>query len=564
MRKKIKEYFPAMLATNLSTLLLISVDALVVGNFMGDDALSSVNIFYPVIVLVGAYTALVATGISTSISTAIGSNNQERIDIVRAASLKLMIVMAAIVSVIQIPFVMAVINSYHLGPGMKSLVWQYATGIMICSPLGLISTVGVYQLQILGRMKTLTVLSAVEGVANLIFDLLFVGVLDMGVAGAGYGTACANLLRCSMTVYILSKRADMYRRAEKKTTFKDYTDILRCGAPDASYALMLALQSYFIMKILLATIGPDGGIINGVCTFCLSLTYVIISAIQGSMRPLVGLLAGAEDRKGLSNLMNTGLMINAISLGLCTLIVLLDPVLFYEVHGVDVIPDGAALSLRLFSLYFIFKGSNILIRMYLANRKDSDFATRITVVGYVFVPAVAYILSKICPPPYLWLAYLINETVVFAVFYSRFSWWKSRDKKADDADGDDPVLYLTVKPDQAIEAYRALRRYADEQGKDPRISYRVALCMEEMVAYTKDRKGAASNDDVTVQIIVRFKGDNAATFVALDDGATIELDVDESKRELTTDNYELLRRIAASVDYQYVLDMNYTTLSFET
>ncbi len=86
--------------------------------------------------------------------------------------------------------------------------------------------------------------------------------------------------------------------------------------------------------------------------------------------------------------------------------------------------------------------------------------------------------------------------------------------------------------------------------------------MEELVAYTKDMKDGSSNHDISVQIIVRFKGDNAATFVALDDGATIEPDVDEIKRELTTNNYKLLRRIATSVDYQYVLDMNYTTLSF--
>ena len=584
MRKKIREYFPAMLMTNLSTLLLISVDGLVVGNYIGGDALSSVNIFYPVTALVGAYTSLVALGISTSISTAVGSNNQERIDIARAASLKLMIVMAAIISVLQIPFVVLVINSYHLSPEMKSLVWQYAIGIMLCSPLGLISTVGVYQLQIVGKMKTLTMLAVTEGISNLIFDLLFVGVLDIGVAGAGYGTACANLIRCSLTVYILSKRADIYRRAENKTTFKDYVEILRCGAPDASYALMLAVQSYFIMKILLAAFGSDGGIINGVCTFCFSLTNVIISAIQGSMRPLVGLLAGAEDRKGLSKLMKTGLRINAITAGICTLIVWATPAFFYRLHGVDNIPEGGLLSLRLFSLYFVFKGSNVLIRMYLSNRKDSDFATHMTVGGYGLMLAVAYLLSRLCPAPYIWLAYLINETVMIAVFYSRFMWWKAKDKKADDADGDDPVLYLTVKPDHAIEASRALRKYADGLGKNPRISNRVALCMEELVAYTKDMKeengwklldGSELKlldgsdlksliDDEGVQIIVRFKGKNAATFVALDDGATIKLDVDESKREITTNNYELLRRIATSVDYQYVLDMNYTTLTFET
>ena len=78
---------------------------------------------------------------------------------------------------------------------------QYAYGIMISLPFGLISTVGVFQLQIAGKMKALVKLSAMEGITNLLLDLLFVGAMDMGVAGAGYGTAAANVLRCLTTVY---------------------------------------------------------------------------------------------------------------------------------------------------------------------------------------------------------------------------------------------------------------------------------------------------------------------------------------------------------------------------
>lgn len=59
-----------MIMTNLSVLLLVSVDGLVVGNFDGMDALSSVNIFYPVSLTIGALSVMAGVGISTSISTA--------------------------------------------------------------------------------------------------------------------------------------------------------------------------------------------------------------------------------------------------------------------------------------------------------------------------------------------------------------------------------------------------------------------------------------------------------------------------------------------------------------
>ncbi len=48
----------------------------------------------------------------------------------------------------------------------------------------------------------------------------------------------------------------------------------------------------------------------------------------------------------------------------------------------------------------------------------------------------------------------------------------------------------------------------------------------------------------------------------IDDGKCIALDDDRKTQELITDNYELMKKIARSVSYQYLLNMNYTVLEF--
>lgn len=123
MRRKIAEYLLVMTITNLSNLLLVSVDGIVVGNILGKDAFASVNIFGPVISLIGAITALASTGISTSLARAIGSNNQEEINRVRGASFQFIIFMAIFMSIIQFPPVKLIIDSYKLSPEMSKLVW---------------------------------------------------------------------------------------------------------------------------------------------------------------------------------------------------------------------------------------------------------------------------------------------------------------------------------------------------------------------------------------------------------------------------------------------------------
>lgn len=81
------------------------------------------------------------------------------------------------------------IRSYELSLEMTEQTSEYAIGVMISMPFGFVSTVGVYQLRIVGEMKTIIRLYVMKGIVNGILDLLFVGVMHMGVAGAGGGIA---------------------------------------------------------------------------------------------------------------------------------------------------------------------------------------------------------------------------------------------------------------------------------------------------------------------------------------------------------------------------------------
>lgn len=69
-------------------------------------------------------------------------------------------------------------------------------------------------------------------------------------------------------------------------------------------------------------------------------------------------------------------------------------------------------------------------------------------------------------------------------------------------------------------------------------------------------------DRLSVEVIVRFKGEHEAIFIELDDGKCIALDKNDISRKLITDNYELLKKLAKNVEYQYILNMNYTRFTF--
>ena len=91
-----------------------------------------------------------------------------------------------------------------------------------------------------------------------------------------------------------------------------------------------------------------------------------------------------------------------------------------------------------------------------------------------------------------------------------------------------------------------------------RVANRVSLCMEEMVAYAET---AQKRSDIHIEIFILFTKDGAR-FTMLDDGRCIALDEDQETQKLITDNYGLLKKLAKSVRYQYLLNMNYTVFDF--
>lgn len=555
-RRKLLEYIPVMIVTNMSVFLLTAVDGLVAGNLVGSNALASVNIFFPATVIITVVSTIAASGAATSLATAMGRNDVEGIRYVKSAVRLTMILAVLLTAAVEFPVIYLVINSYTLSPEMSTMVWQYAAGMMIAMPIGIISSVGSYQLQIIGKMKVLMTLSVIEGVLNLVLDVFFAGVLDMGIVGIGLGTACANVFRASATIICMVKMTDIFRFGGVRPRWKEIKDILQCGAPDAAAMFMVAVQNYFIMMIILEGFGDEGGVIKGVCALAYNIANIIILGMTSSMRPLAGLYSGVDAKREMRLLMRHCVMLSAAAVGLLVLAMEIFPKLLYQFNGVHEIPEGGILSLRLFMLYLIFLAMDALFRLYFANRKDSKFATGLTIVGNAMLPVFALILFRLLPAPYIWLGYLMTELLLFIVNICRYQWWLKRDEREDNPE--EEVLYLTVRPEEAIEASRMIRHFAEENGYPERIAYRMALCMEEMVAYAVNSQ---KNPGIEIQIMAKFTPEEG-TFFMLDDGKCIALDENKETTALITNNYELLKKLAKSVEYQYLLNMNYTVFRF--
>lgn len=552
---KMIEYLPATLLTSFSSLLLQSVDGIVVGNFVSEEALSSVSIFSPVSFIAGIVSVLVANGISTCLSVAAGENDRAKIGRIKAASRVLTVAAAIALVVLQLSGTLLIISTYGLPENMRRMVWQYAIGMILSGPFGFISTVGVYQLQVIGKMKLLARLAVMEGGLNLVLDVVFTKYLGMGTAGVGFGTAGATIIRCVVTMVVVMKSTDLFKTGEIKPEISAMKEILRTGLPNAANVAMQTLQSYLMIMILIKGFGPDAGVVLAVCNFCNSLYGVLSAGVTGSMRPLVGLMTGAEDVVGLKLLIRQGMAVMELLVTLLAGAIVIAPQVFYRIYNVNVIPNGGMTALRIYAIYFFVSGVNEILRLFMVNQKDTGFASAMPVVRTVVRLSSAWFFGMVLSAPFIWLAYPLGEGMECLLNAARYR----RLTRMEAGEGDDVrILYLSVKPSEAVEVSRMLRSFADDEGYPKRISYRISLAMEEMVAYAKKVHEGA---EVETQIVVRLAMDRGV-FVVIDNGMKIVLDDDSENVKLVTDNYNLLSKLANSMEHQYLLSMNLTKLEF--
>ena len=557
-RFKLLEYIPTLIISNISTFLILTVDSIVVGNYVGADALAAIQIFYPINVLLGVFSAIISYGTAETLSEGVVKHDFENLKHIKAAIGTVVRVSALLVGIIQIPIVFAILKSYNLDPTLYTMTKDYAIGIMISMPFSFIASVGVCQLQMAGKMKTLMIFAAIEGALHLILDLIFVGKLGMGVVGAGMSSAIACTIRSILTMFYLYNKTDIHKYIGVKVRSEDVKSIVVSGLPEASSILVNAFQSYIIMRILLLVFdGSSGGIIKGVCSFCLSLVTIVISSVQGSMRPLLSVMAGSDDRLGLHNSMKIAFRNIFISVGLITIFMQIRPEFFYELHGIKEIPEHGILSLRLYVTYFIFLGFNTVFRSYFVSRNDARFETRLTLIGNLTLPIFAYVLYILLSPPHMWLCYLFTTSIIFSINLIRYIIFVKRDKA--NIGNREEILYLTVTPDKAEEASRDIVEYAISNKYPENLANDISMCMKEMVRYAVKSQYKLN---IHIQIIIKLS-DEKATFVMLDDGKCIKLDENEENQKLQRDNYEVIKKLAKSYDYQYLLNMNYSTFNFE-
>lgn len=578
---KIRQFLPYMLLSQASVMIIVFCDSFVVGNYVGKDALAAINTAYPMTFIMGIFTLILTAGVPSRLVYQLGRSDARDTAICISAARRLIVMIAVALTVLQLPFPWIIAGSVSLTPTIHDMAITYMCMLMITAPFGLVSACGVSILNSYGKMSKITLLTIGEGTLNLILDLLFTGVLGMGVAGVGLGTVIATTARCIVTVFIIRKQTPFLTTKVSEVCGnvdsaiisdrnKETKEMIRRGIPSTIIQLENLLKNWIMVWGLSLAMGSESLGCLSIRSFIISVSFIFIGGFSGVMRMIVGLQYGIGNFEVCLNMLKKTALWLSVIVSLITAVILISPQFLFTMFGYDTISPYDIEAIRIFSLSLLFFGAENVMSDFLVMLQKSKKASWVTLVdGFiVFLPAFLILLFVVGGTS-IWYSFLIagvastTLALIFTIQESRLETEKNRRKS---------IASYCITPDMGSSLAADVERFAIETGLSESKAYSIALCVDEITGYSFKRFKDKTYIDIfltidreDVQLVMVDNGKHLDTSKLYEDFQINKNTGDQMKQieeidKFLSADFALVKEMVKSVSYQWLWNMNHTTI----
>ncbi len=240
-------FFPILIGTFFQQL-YNTVDTIIVGQFVGTEALAAVGTTGTVINLLVGFFVGVASGATVIISQYFGANDRENLSKSVHTSMALAVTGGIVIMVIGI----VTARPTMLAMGVPDDIMDDAVLYMNVYYLGIIGNliynIGTGVLRAIGDSRMPLYVLIVCCLANVVLDLLFVVVFHWGVFGVAFATILSQLISAVLLMIRLMGTQEAYHVELRKIRFhKDILkNVVRIGLPSGLQSVMYSFSNILI------------------------------------------------------------------------------------------------------------------------------------------------------------------------------------------------------------------------------------------------------------------------------------------------------------------------------
>lgn len=417
--------FPLMVG-NLFQQLYNTVDSIIVGNFVGTQALAAVGSVDSVInTFIGFFLGLSA-GAGVVISQYFGAKDDDSVE--KAVSST--IVITLVLSVITTVLAFLLTPSFLRLLGTPEDVWDEAEAYLRIYFQGvtglLFYNMGSGILRAVGDSRRPLYFLIFSAILNTVLDIFFVATLRMGVEGAAYATIISQGISAILTLAVLTVDKGSYRIRwhRLRLDIEKAGQIVTIGLPTAIHLTVTSFSNIFIQSYIYAF--GSAAMAGWSCYIKIDKVCILpLQSIGLSCTTFTGQNLGAglvdRTRKGIRVAARMNFIISAV---MATVLFVLSPHLVRMfTQDEDVVMYGT-IFLRLLSPFFLCVGFNDICNGALKGAGNTRMPTIITMSTFiVFRQIYLFIVSRISDSFYpVALGYPLGWllcTILLAIYYKR-------------------------------------------------------------------------------------------------------------------------------------------------
>ena len=250
--KLIFQFAAPMLLGNLFQQLFSVVDSIVVGKFIGKEALAAVGASFPVLFIMVSLIVGLVMGTTVVISQYFGAKDfvkvKRAIDTMYIYTAIAGILTTVIGLIISEPLLRLLALPEEIMPQALTYLRIYLSGNVIFFGFNGTSAV----LRGLGDSKTPLYFLIIATLVNIILVILFVAIFKWGVAGAAYATLIANGVAFALAIFWLNKTHKLIRIALGGLHFdrETFRQSIGIGLPTGIQQTLIALGALALLGIV--------------------------------------------------------------------------------------------------------------------------------------------------------------------------------------------------------------------------------------------------------------------------------------------------------------------------
>ena len=228
------------------------VDAIVVGKFVGVDALAAIGATGSLNFLILGFTIGLTAGFSVIIAQRFGAGDEGGVRRATAMSVLLSATISVIITVgslvLTVPMLSAMQTPANIMEDACGYMYVIFGGTTATIFFNLVSAA----LRALGDSKTPLYALVVASIINVVLDLVFVLQFHMGVIGTAYATVIAQAVSCVLcVVYIIFKLPILHlHRSDFKFNGSSCWQLLKMGLPTGGCSSVTAVGAVVLQGVI--------------------------------------------------------------------------------------------------------------------------------------------------------------------------------------------------------------------------------------------------------------------------------------------------------------------------